>query len=249
MLTNAHNLRDRTTEVTFGDGRSVQGELVAVDPDGDLAVLAVDTAEVAAITWATAVATPGAVVFAVGRTAAGGTRLSFGLVSGIERSFRGPRGRQITGSLEHTAPLVRGSSGQSARRRARSRRRPQHGPPRRRLLPRAARRRRPAHPGRRPEPRRVAAAPRARGGPGPDGGALPSCGHRSASPTRPVCSCVPSRRTAPPPAAGVQVGDLLTAAGGIELGTVDDLHRALDGARATGTLALDRRPRHGGAGR
>jgi serine protease Do len=35
----------------------------------------------------------------------------FGFVSGIERTFRGPRGRRITGGLEHTAPLLPGSSG------------------------------------------------------------------------------------------------------------------------------------------
>ncbi|MDQ2651382.1 MAG: hypothetical protein M3Z03_17735, partial [Actinomycetota bacterium] len=43
VLTNAHNLRDRTTEVTFADGRTAQGEAVAADGDGDLVVLAVDT--------------------------------------------------------------------------------------------------------------------------------------------------------------------------------------------------------------
>jgi serine protease Do len=32
-------------------------------------------------------------------------------VSGVDREFRGPRGRRITGSVEHTAPLARGSSG------------------------------------------------------------------------------------------------------------------------------------------
>ena len=32
VLTNAHNLRDRTTEVTFADGRAAQGEVAAVDP-------------------------------------------------------------------------------------------------------------------------------------------------------------------------------------------------------------------------
>ncbi|MDH3500466.1 MAG: S1C family serine protease, partial [Acidimicrobiia bacterium] len=32
-------------------------------------------------------------------------------VSGTERIFRGPRGREIRGSLEHTAPLLPGSSG------------------------------------------------------------------------------------------------------------------------------------------
>jgi serine protease Do len=53
----------------------------------------------------------GDVVFAVARSAAGGTRVSFGIVSATERAFRGPRGRRIRGSLEHTAPLPRGSSG------------------------------------------------------------------------------------------------------------------------------------------
>ena len=40
-----------------------------------------------------------------------GLRVTFGFVSGVERTFRGPRGRRITGSLEHTAPLLPGSSG------------------------------------------------------------------------------------------------------------------------------------------
>jgi serine protease Do len=38
--------------------------------------------------------------------------------------------------------------------------------------------------------------------------------------------------------AGIQVGDLLTAAGGAELTSVDDLHAALDAARSSGTLEL-----------
>jgi len=37
--------------------------------------------------------------------------VTFGFVSGLERTFRGPRGRRIIGSLEHTAPLLPGSSG------------------------------------------------------------------------------------------------------------------------------------------
>lgn len=111
VLTNAHNLRDRTTEVTFADGRSVQGTVTAVDPDGDLVVLELDTAAAPALPWAAESSQPGEVVFAVGRAADGGPRVTFGMVSGVERAFRGPRGRQITGSLEHTAPLPRGSSG------------------------------------------------------------------------------------------------------------------------------------------
>ena len=111
VLTNAHNLRDRTTQVTFADGRSEQGRVAAVDPDGDLIVLEVDTAGAPVLPWADGPVEPGEVVFTVGRTADGGARITHGMVSGVERSFRGPRGRRITGSLEHTAPLARGSSG------------------------------------------------------------------------------------------------------------------------------------------
>ena len=111
VLTNAHNLRDRTTEVTFADGRAVQGEVLAADPDGDLVVLSVDTGSAPVAVWADTDAEAGDVVFAVTRRADGGERVSHGLVSGVDAAFRGPRGRQISGSLEHTAPLARGSSG------------------------------------------------------------------------------------------------------------------------------------------
>lgn len=112
VLTNAHNLRDRSTTVTFSDGRSAQGSVVGTDVDGDLVIVAVDTGPAAALAWAPAEQElePGSAVFAASR---GGKafRLSFGLVSGVERSFRGPRGRRIAGSVEHSALLPRGSSG------------------------------------------------------------------------------------------------------------------------------------------
>jgi serine protease Do len=37
--------------------------------------------------------------------------VTFGFVSSVARKFRGPRGRRISGSIEHTAPLAPGSSG------------------------------------------------------------------------------------------------------------------------------------------
>ncbi len=113
VLTNAHNLRDRTTTVTFADGRSVQGQVLGTDPDGDLVVLGVDTATTVPLAWRPADAAavgPGSVVFAASRSRRG-LRVTFGLVTGTERSFRGPRGRRIAGALEHTAPLARGASG------------------------------------------------------------------------------------------------------------------------------------------
>jgi serine protease Do len=111
VATNAHNLRDRTTTVTFADGREAQGELAAADVDGDLAVLRVDTGDATAVQLGDGSVAAGDVVFAVARSAAGGVRVSFGLVSATERAFRGPRGRRIRGSVEHTAPLPKGSSG------------------------------------------------------------------------------------------------------------------------------------------
>jgi S1-C subfamily serine protease len=112
VLTNAHNLRGDEVTVTFADGRSTIGTVAAVDPDGDLAVVTVDTAGAKAIDWGAGDgAKVGDAVFGVAATRGGGVRVTFGLVSSIERSFRGPGGRRIAGSVEHTAPLAPGSSG------------------------------------------------------------------------------------------------------------------------------------------
>jgi serine protease Do len=111
VATNAHNLRGDEVTVTFADGRQAVGTVAATDVDGDLAVVRVDTGDAPAIDWSDAGPGVGQVVFVVTRSGAGGERVSFGMVSGTERAFRGPRGRRIKGSLEHTAPLPRGSSG------------------------------------------------------------------------------------------------------------------------------------------
>ncbi len=110
VVTNSHNLRDRTTLVTFADGTAVQGTVAGADEDGDVVVLDVDTGSVTPATWAERVPEAGDVVFAVSR---GGhrTRISFGMVSAVDLAFQGPRGRQVRGGVEHTAPLVRGASG------------------------------------------------------------------------------------------------------------------------------------------
>ena len=112
VLTNAHNVRGDQVAVTFAGGRTAEGRLAGRDIDGDLAVIAVDTGGVPALPWASgASAGIGMPVFALANPGGRGLRVTFGFVSGIERTFRGPRGRRITGSLEHTAPLLPGSSG------------------------------------------------------------------------------------------------------------------------------------------
>src|SRR5215472_2218881 len=111
VLTNAHNVRGNQATVTFADGRTAEGTMAGHDVDGDLAVVEVDTGQVAALPWATGAPAIGMPVFALANPGGRGLRVTFGTVSGIDRSFRGPRGLRITGSLEHTAPLLPGSSG------------------------------------------------------------------------------------------------------------------------------------------
>src|SRR5580693_5724089 len=111
VLTNAHNVRGSQVTVTFADGRTAEGNVAGHDIDGDLAVIGVDTGDVPALPWADGAAEIGTPVFALANPGGRGLRVTFGFVSGVERSFRGPRGRRITGSLEHTAPLLPGSSG------------------------------------------------------------------------------------------------------------------------------------------
>jgi serine protease Do len=112
ILTNAHNVRGDQVTVTFADGRTAEGTVAGRDIDGDLAVINTDTGGVPALPWASdAQAELGRPVFALANPGGRGLRVTFGFVSGVERTFRGPRGRRITGSLEHTAPLLPGSSG------------------------------------------------------------------------------------------------------------------------------------------
>jgi serine protease Do len=112
VLTNAHNVRGDRVTVTFANGRNAEGGVAGLDVDGDLAVIDVDTAGIPALPWASNTpAEIGMAVFALANPGGRGLRVTFGFVSGIERTFRGPRGHRITGSLEHTAPLLPGSSG------------------------------------------------------------------------------------------------------------------------------------------
>lgn len=112
VLTNAHNLRGDEVTVTFADGRQLRGVVAGYDGDGDLAVIDVDTAGATPLEWGDGAGLAvGTAVFGAGASHDGGTRVTFGLVSAVAREFRGPGGRRIAGSVEHTAPLAPGSSG------------------------------------------------------------------------------------------------------------------------------------------
>jgi serine protease Do len=112
VLTNAHNLRGDEVTVNFADGRSERGAVAGVDVAGDLAAIAVDTGDAAAVEPGDpSTLAIGSLVVALANPGGRGLRATLGMVSSTGRSFRGPRGRRIRGSIEHTAPLPRGSSG------------------------------------------------------------------------------------------------------------------------------------------
>src|SRR4051812_28194398 len=112
VLTTAHNLRGEEGTVTFADGRTADGRVAGVDAQPNLAVVSVDTGDAPAVGWGS----PddlgiGSVVVALANPGGRGLRTTLGLVTSIGSRLRGPRGRRIRGTIEHTAPLPRGSSG------------------------------------------------------------------------------------------------------------------------------------------
>src|SRR5487761_1679212 len=111
VVTNAHNLRGPDAAVTFADGRTEIGRAAGVDVDGDLSVIAIGTTGITPVSWAEKNPEIGQPVVATSNPRGRGVRVTIGTVSSTGRGFRGPRGRRIPGSIEHTAPLARGSSG------------------------------------------------------------------------------------------------------------------------------------------
>ncbi|HEX2025631.1 MAG TPA: S1C family serine protease [Actinomycetota bacterium] len=237
VLTNSHNVRSTEVTVSFADGRTVEGTVAGADEDGDLAVISVDTGGTPAVTWSEGEVGLGKLVFALANPGGRGLRVTHGFVSGVERSFRGPRGRRIAGSLEHTAPLARGSSG---------------GPivdAEGRLLGlntnRAGEGFYLAVPADRSLRDRVEALGRG------DVPAAPRLGVAVAPPwvARRMRRAVGLEERdglmvravaegSPAAAAGLRQGDLIVAAGGSEVGSADDLFEALDRAGAGGTVQL-----------
>ena len=111
VLTNAHNLHGDEVTVTFVDGRTADAKALGVDADGDLAILEVATEGAPALEPGADAPGIGTPVVALGNPNGHGPRVTLGFVSGTDRSFRGPRGRRVAGAVEHTAPLMPGSSG------------------------------------------------------------------------------------------------------------------------------------------
>ena len=231
VLTNAHNLRDRTTEVTFAGGRAEQGSVAAADVDGDLVVVRGRHRRRAAVGLGRGPAGRGRASSTRWPARPGdGTRITVGMLSSVDGAFRGPRGRRVSGTLEHTAPLARGSSGSPLlddEGRLLGLNTARLGQGFYVALPADADLRSPR---RRAAPRRVATAAHARHRAGARARSPPACGHRSACPSATACSCARSipRAPRPRPASRSAISWPGPAAG--RCATVDDLHGAIDGA-------------------
>ena len=239
VLMSAHHARHEEVTVTFADGRQMTGRMLGSDGDLDLAVIGVDTGDAPAIDWPDAgePVPAGRAVLALANPGGRGLRVTPGFVASSARSFRGPRGRRVSGAIEHTAPLPRGSAGGplvDVEGRLLGINAVRVDPGLILALPAdAAVRERVEALGRgeRPSTARlgVAIAPprvarrlrRAVGLPERDG-LLVRAVERDSAAER----------------AGLQRGDLIVGAGGAEVDRVDTLYAALDAARASGALEL-----------
>jgi serine protease Do len=113
VLVSAHSLREPEMTLVLGDGASRPGRVAGTDPDLDLAVVQVDTDEIEPLAWDPEAPAPavGQAVLALANPGGRGLRVTLGFVTSVGRSFRSGRGRRVTGAIEHSAPLPRGSSG------------------------------------------------------------------------------------------------------------------------------------------
>jgi serine protease Do len=112
VLTLARNVGERDEVDVWVAGERVEGRVLGRDEQVDAAVLAVE-AGAPPVVWAgdgaeLGIGTP---VVALGDPAGRGLRATPGWLASAPRGVRGPRGRLIDGVLEHTAPLPRGSGG------------------------------------------------------------------------------------------------------------------------------------------
>jgi serine protease Do len=238
VLTNAHNVRRDQVTVVFADGRRETGEWTAADPDLDLAVISVDTGTAAPVVWEPG-DTPGTgtPVLALANPGGRGLRTTLGFVTSDGRSFRGPRGRRVSGAIEHTAALPRGSSG---------------GPlvdVQGRLLGLNAVRSDGglivAVPATAAVKERVEGLARGEAPATPRLGvaiAPPRAARRMRRavglPARPGLLVRGVEDDSPAAGAGIEAGDLLAAANGAELGSVETLYEALDAVSDGGSLDL-----------
>lgn len=114
IVTNAHVVRNATeVEVELNNGLTYRGEVLAIDPPRDLAVVKIDAEGLTAVELGSsndlAVGQP---VIAIGNPLAldGGPSVSTGIVSALDRNVRGDN-EALNGVIQTDAAITQGSSG------------------------------------------------------------------------------------------------------------------------------------------
>ena len=116
ILTNLHVVQGaETIKVTFSDGLESTATITGVQPENDLAVLQAHTIPddlMAATMRSTADLAPGDRVVAVGYPFGIGPSASAGVISGLQRTFHSPEGKQqMTNLIQFDAAANPGNSG------------------------------------------------------------------------------------------------------------------------------------------
>ncbi len=114
IVTNAHVVRNATeVEVELNNGLTYRGEVVAIDPSRDLAVVKIDAEGLTAVELGSSghlqVGQP---VIAIGNPLAldGGPSVSTGIISALDRNVRGDN-EALNGVIQTDAAITQGSSG------------------------------------------------------------------------------------------------------------------------------------------
>ncbi len=116
ILTNSHVVEDvSSVTVTLSDGTELSGEVLALDPADDLALVEVDALDVSHITPQTLADSdevqPGQLAIALGSPFGLEGTITVGVVSGLDRTLTGDDGRTITHVIQTDASLNPGNSG------------------------------------------------------------------------------------------------------------------------------------------
>ena len=115
VLTSLHVVAGASrVKVQFAEGLESEAKIVTAQPENDLAVLKVETLpdDLVAATMASAKdLVPGDTVVAIGFPFGIGPSVSAGVVSGLNREYRSPRGDRLSNLIQFDAAVNPGSSG------------------------------------------------------------------------------------------------------------------------------------------
>src|SRR5579884_71718 len=113
IVTNYHVVDGETSlRVTLADGKKYSAKLVATDVADDLAVIHIDAGGLTAAHFATGSAIqPAEPVLAIGSPLGLKDTVTFGLISGVNRTEQEPNGAYIPDAVQTSAPINPGNSG------------------------------------------------------------------------------------------------------------------------------------------